>query len=366
MKKYFLILIFILSFNFIRGQITITSSDLPQIGETYLISTDTTPSILLGTPSASSQVWNFSSLTQDYPSFPTYGATALTPHAAAFSMSNLYTYGPAALYGSFYGSAPVGTQGMNKGYMFWKTDVSGFWVVGFRADSGTYANTNVFENPMELLIGTPATYASSFNNIGRWVLPMNLNPLDVDTFYVNRVTKTLTTDAWGSITTPTGIFPNVIRIHEYEIKVDSVYSKIGATTVFSMELLRDTLNNYIYMANGVHYPVCIVRADKNKVVKTVEYYNATFLDINENLSELSATAFPNPFSTNCTIVIPQEFSNHDATLSLFDISGRSVFNCSLKSNSIIIDSENYKEGIYFYLIQNSTGEKIKGKLLIVK
>ena len=165
MKPIFLFSLFFP--GIIISQITITGANLPQSGFTYFTSTDTTPAISLGTPSSNSQAWNFSSLLTDYPSVPTYGSTSWTPYAAAFPTSNIYTYGPAALYSSLFGGAPVSSQGMNNGYMFWKSDNTGFWAVGFRADSGTYAGINVNYNPGELLIGVPCTYGNSFNNTGR-------------------------------------------------------------------------------------------------------------------------------------------------------------------------------------------------------
>ncbi|MCK6649641.1 MAG: T9SS type A sorting domain-containing protein, partial [Bacteroidia bacterium] len=283
-----------------------------------------------------------------------------------FSSSNLYTYGPAAMFGSFFGGAPVNSQGMNKGYMFWRTDISGLSIVGFRADSGSFANMNVFENPKELLIGTPATYGTTFNNTGRWVLPMNLNSLDVDTLYVNRVTKSLTTDAWGSITTPISTFSNVIRIHEHIIKADSAYATLGTTPLYSMELTRDTLNNYIFMANGIHYPVCIVHADKNNNIKTVEYYNSTFVTIHNQHQELVAKVYPNPFSENSTIELPDKFSNQDVLFNLFDSKGNIIISKQFSGNKIIIQNDSYGDGFYFYSIHNSKGEHINGKLLIIK
>ncbi len=364
MKNYITFFVAFCITSIVYAQITITSTDLPQAGETYLISTDTTPTISLGTPSPSFQSWNFSALSEDYPSVPTYGLTSSTPYASVFTSSNLYTYGPAAMFGSFFGGAPVNSQGMNKGYMFWKTDVGGLSIVGFRADSGSFANINVFENPMELLIGTPTTYGSTFNNTGRWVLPMNVNPFDVDTFYVNRVTKTLTTDAWGSVTTPISTYSNVIRIHEYLIKVDSAYAQMGTTPAYSLELMRDTLNNYIFMTNGLHYPVCIVHADKNNLIKNVEYYNMTFLSSESLTSEEQVKTYPNPFSSVCTIDIPSDFLRGNIHFNLFDNTGKRVYKYQTKENKINLQNDNYKAGIYFYTIENSKGEIFKGKLLI--
>lgn len=344
MKKPVTLLSFAFTFTVLSAQITITSADLPQAQYTYVTATDTTPTINNGAPFSSAQAWNFSSLMSDYPSVPTYGITSWTAYASAFPASNIYTYGPAAMYSSLAGGSPVNSQGMNKGYMFWKTDATGFWTVGFRADSGSYSNTNVTLNPFELLIGTPCTYGSAFNNTSRWEFPMNIIPTDVDTYYVSRTVKTLTCDAWGSLTTPTGNFPSVIRVHEYLIKVDSVYAKMGSVVVTSLEILRDTLNNYMYLANGIGYPVSIVHADVNNTVTSVEYYTGTWMSTEQTPGPQQAGLFPNPASNSVTLLLP-ETSNY--TIHINDMTGRTVLTqASAGMDCIKIDVAELPEGVY--------------------
>lgn len=319
---YFLSFMLLLANGF--SQITITGANFPLSGYTYLTSTDTTPVISLGTPGPSAQAWNYSSLSMDYPSVPTYGSTSWTPYASAFPTSNLYTYGPAALYSSLFGGAPVNSQGMGKGYMFWKSDNTGFWAVGFRADSGTYANINVNYSPEELLIGAPCTYNSSFNNTGRWVLPMNVNSLDVDTYYVCRTVKMILCDAWGSLTTPFSTFPSVIRQHETVTKYDSVYAKMGSVVVSSLELARTTSNNYIYLSNTINYPACIVHADVNNLIKDVEWYNGYLASVSENaLPDLGIHVSPVPL-TDASILELNIPSEMELSISIHDISGRLI------------------------------------------
>jgi len=371
MKK--IILLFVAAVFFAEessAQITITSADLPQAGYTYLTNTDTTPSISLGTPSANSQSWNFSSLTSDYPSVPTFGLTSTTPYSSIFSASNIFTYGPAAWFGGIYGGAPVGSQGMAKGHMFWKTDNTGYRIVGFRSDSGTYAGINVIENPMELLIGTPCTYNTSFSNTARWELPVgNVNQADPDTFYVSHISKTLTADAWGSLTTPYSTFNNILRVHEYLIKIDSAYYKSGTTVVYSMELMRDTSNNYLYLANGINYPAARVHSDKNNIVKNVEYYNGFILaGINDHsdFGNNEVRNFPNPFSEETTLkIMDLAVGVKEYKLMLYDAFGKEV------SPSIVRCSEGFKihrgnlpSGFYLYKVVGNAGLIQTGKIIV--
>ena len=351
------------------AQITITSADLVQAGYIYLTSTDTTPTISLGTPSASSQNWNFNSLTQDYPSVPRFNLTSSTPYAGIFTASNLYTYGPAALFGGFAGGAPVGSQGMSKGYMFWSTSISGYKIIGFRADSGSYAALNVFVNSPELLIGTPCTYNTSFNNISRWEVPVStVNSADPDTFYAHYVTKTLISDAWGSLTTPYGTFSNILRVHEHIVTVDSAYDRIGATVYYSMELTRDTSNNYLYLANGINYPAARVHADKNNVVKSVEYYKGFLIDgVNDNFNASLSTVriFPNPLTDKTTVELLSDVSNvKKYTLEIFNSLGMKVNEYQLTERETFLNDITLPSGLYFYKVSGKDITTQTGKIIV--
>ena len=287
---------------------------MPYAGLSVLLAEDTLPNIALG-GSGVSQIWNYSSLGLSYYKFAVYNATSSTPYATTFPSSNVYTYGPGNMYGTLYGGAPVGPG--DNGYVFWKSDNTGFWVTGFRPDGGICAGKNVHDVPQELLIGAPATYGSVFNNSARWVLPLNNNPSDVDTFFVRTLTKVITADACGSLTTPYGSYPSVLREHEYVITIDSIYGKYGNYTVYSMEYKRDTLNNYTYISNGLGYPACIVHADKSNNVMDVEYFSGTFVGINDKTTaETKFSVYPNPSDGNITIEIPQSKATIDNQISV--------------------------------------------------
>lgn len=338
----------------VRAQITITETDLPEAGYTYFVSADTTTAVDLGSPSAVAQTWNYSSLLLHYFKVPTYDSTNNTPYAADFPASTHYTYGPAAFYSGLHGGAPVGTQGMNNGYMFWRRDNTGFWIVGFRAEEGDYANKNVTLLQQELLIGCTATYNDVFNNTARWELLFDENAANADTTYVNNVEKVLTADAFGELITPTGTFSDVIRLHEYVITSDSAYAEFMSVPVYAMELHRDTLNNYIFLDNNTHYPVCVVHADKNNTVLYVEYYQdysmseISSIDI---ISELNV--FPNPSTGNFQINM-DESPGENTKVIITDLNGRVIHQSTLTQTQNSI-SMNTAPGLYNYTVMTENG-----------
>jgi hypothetical protein len=280
MKKLALIFASALMILTSKAQITITDADMPQSGRANIVAYDTTTNVNIGSPSATAQVWDFSSLLMHYNKLAIYSPT--TPYQAyadTFPGSNIYTWGPSIFFTSFYGGAPVDVN--NWGYMYWKTDVDGFHIVGFRGDCGpNYGYMNVHEGPQELLMGTPATYNAQFPDSARWVLKFNKNSADVDTVYKSIRNKTLTVDAFGTLTTSlgTGTTKQVLRVHEYVTEVDSIEAETffaGNPYTVPIFQLHDTLNNYYFWANDLNYPMAIVHCDKNNVVKDVEYITDT-------------------------------------------------------------------------------------------
>ncbi len=363
MKKNILVFMSccVLSFSMAQA-ITFDEVDLPEVGYTYVVAADTTTSVIITAPSASAQNWDYSSLLLHYLKVPTYDSTNNTPYQADFAASTHYTYGPAAFYSGFHGGAPVGTQGMNNGYMFWRRDDTGFWIVGFRADEGDYANKNVLLLEQELLIGVPVTYNDVYNNTARWELEFNLNASNADTLYVNNVEKVLTADAFGSLITPTGTFPDVLRIHEYVITSDSAYAEFMSTPVYALEIKRDTLNNYLFLDNNTHYPVCTIHADKNNDVVFVEYYHAySMAGVDDKEMEMSFV-YPNPSAGIVNFTLP---SDQPASYQIIisDLSGRCVQHIRLNPGNSVCQV-NLTAGMYVYTIVNGTKITENGKLII--
>jgi len=330
---------------------TITGADLPHTGLSVMLVVDTVTNVPLGIP-AIAQNWDYSMLTISYPKFAVYYSTAATPYASVFTTSNVDTYGPGNLYGTLFGGAPVASS--DNGYIFWQSDTTGFWECGFRADGGIYAGINVKDIPKELIIGAPAVYGSVFNNTARWELPLNQNPADVDTFYVRNIKKTITADACGSITTPYGAYPTVLRQHEYVVSLDSVYAKLGTYVAAAIELNRDTLNNYMYLANGVGYPVCIVHADKNNHVTSVEYYAGVYNDIDKfTLSGNKILLFPNPANDKITISIDKTNTLDYSDVAIYDIQGQLLikrFNVNTKAE---FNVNAFAKGVYIVKVTNN-------------
>ena len=342
--------------------ISITGADLPYSGLSVLLAEDTVTQVTLGNP-GESQTWNYSMLADNYNRVAIYNPTASTPYASAYPASNIYTYGPDPFFGSLYGGAPTDSAG--SGYIFWKSDTTGLWEAGFRAADGTFAGINVQDNPLELLLGAPASYGSVFNNSARWVLPFNHNLSGLDTFYVRNMNKIITADACGSITTPYGQYPNVLREHEHVIQVDSVYLKMGGTQIAAVEYARDTLNNYSYIAHGIGYPVCIVHTNNRNTITSVEYFSGILTSINNlPVAETRFLLYPNPSDGNLTIEILNPNNGSVNNIFIYNSIGSLVWQKNTSDAKINIDASSLAKGIY--LVKMVSGDKILTAKIIIQ
>ena len=329
--------------------ILITGADLPYDGLSVMLAEDTVTNVSLLTP-GTGRVWNYSNLLFQYPKFAVYKSTATTAYASVFPSSNINTYGPGSLYGSLFGGAPVGA---GNGYCFWRSDSTGFWVNGFRPETGIAAGINVHNTPEELVIGAPATYGSVFTAYGRWELPLNRNSADVDTFYIRTIKKQIVADACGALTTPYATYPNVLREHEYITEIDSVYGKFSNVQVYATEYKRDSTNTYSYIAKGIGYPVCVVHCDKHNVVQDVEYFDGYYTGIDElHKSESQLLLYPNPADNNITIEMPKGSESEKNRIYIYDAVGSIVLQKNTADKSINIDISALSKSIYFVKVNN--------------
>ncbi|MBU0486429.1 MAG: carboxypeptidase regulatory-like domain-containing protein [Bacteroidetes bacterium] len=266
MKTIYIILALLFSYNGVFSQINLTGDDMPKSGTAYIVDYTEAPTISLGTPGSAPQNWDFTGLVSNYPKFAIYSPTApYQAYAGTFPTSNEYTYGPAIMFAGLIGGQLTDPSAW--GYMFWQSDSTGMRSVGFRADYGIGDTNITIMNAGELLMGAPASYDSVFTNNCRYVLNTRTSP--VDSIYIHNISKTLTVDAFGSLTTPYGTY-DVLRVHEFLVQVDTVMAKYNGVPVYSMEFSRDTSNNYYFWTNGPGYPLAIVFTDNNSNILRAE------------------------------------------------------------------------------------------------
>ncbi len=360
MKKLLPILLALVWYSS-TAQITIYQQDLPQPGDTFKLYVDKTPTVSLGNASASSQIWNFLALGNDSTKWAPYGITANLPFAASFPASNSYTYGPAMLYGGPGAPSP----GAGVGYTMWAVNSTGMWVVGHRSNYDGHGDKNIFINPLEMLMPVPCTYPFNQTYDSKWEVTIGYVPTNFDTLYRSRTHKTITCDAWGSMTTPLGSFSNVIRVHEYSVTTDSAFAFIGSTTYYSMLFKKDTSNKYLFWAPNERHPVAIAYCSNSGVLQRIEYVSWAHLNVPEIAnSEFSVSLFPNPVSDYITIKVSENLKNKNYALRIFDVSGKELYNQICKSDENTISVKGFDKGLYFVEILTEQVTIIKSNFIV--
>lgn len=81
----------------------------------------------------------------------------------------------------------------------------------------------------------------------------------------------------------------------------------------------------------------------------------------EEISHNSKSVFPNPFSNQLTLNVTTETKH----IVIYDVNGKVVFaNQNLNATSLIINTTNFNEGVYFYILSDHNGVTLEsGKLV---
>jgi hypothetical protein len=103
----------------------------------------------------------------------------------------------------------------------------------------------------------------------------------------------------------------------------------------------------------------------NNPANNIAMFDTTVLGIqNPPALNSGVNFFPNPFSISSTLKIESQ-KIHNATLSIYDISGKSVRTItSVISNTIEIEKGDLLNGIYFYSLSDVNGEIASGRFII--
>jgi len=182
-------------------------------------------------------------------------------------------------------------------------------VIGYRSNYDGHGEKNILTNPNELLIPVPITFGYNQPHDSKWEILENYNTADYDTLYRSRTHKTFNCDAWGSMTTPLGTFPNVIRIHEYSVTVDSIFGVFGSTIYSSLKYRSDTINKYYFWGPLERQPVATAYCNAAGQLQRIEWVSWTHLSSVPFLSSdnQNISVFPNPASGIVNIKWPESF-----------------------------------------------------------
>ncbi len=346
----------ILSFTFLTisfamqsQSITIVQADLPVAGTNWIEENDTIATTLFVTPgSAIAQNWNYSSVFQSvYKDTTSYISKTGLPGASSYPGSNVAAYNPADSIAAFFVS-----------------NATGFYVDGFYFTS---ANPNgvVDFTPNLVYVPTPFTYGNTNNSNSTYSFTIVSGGQTYT--YVHNSYSQITADAFGSLTTPTGTYPNTLRIKNYTIGGDSIYLFYGTPFETNVYAGGDTTTSYNWLRNNTKAVVMSLSLDASGTIRDGSYLSAATLgaaDLEKRNKGLEV--YPNPTSDHITFSIKNAGVNQ-VSLLVYDALGKVVVEKNLNIDGIIsnhnINIAELNDGIYVYRLIgegfNKSGKFIK-------
>jgi len=261
----YLTILFAFSYLYTNAQITITSDDLPKVGDNFALAFDSSSisqyQSYIDTTSADSQYWDLGGLNVSFRDTFAYFATTSTPYANDFPDANLTVWIQEA-----------------RMYLFFDVDTSsGINGVGINVNTEGYedfldgaSSLNMPASKEELYLSVPSTYNSSATNSALYTRIIGTSG---DTGVDYTVDKTLLFDGWGTVVTPYDTFETV-RMYEYSISVFTFWVKFFGIKITLAEISRDTSVSYKYFVKGYTYPVATLNADSKNKLTSIEYLYA--------------------------------------------------------------------------------------------
>lgn len=339
----------------IRAQITITSNDMPNTGDTLRYSMAKASSITAYNfqTTGSNHKWDFSSLQhsgQDVDTFVTVISTPILYYPSFITNANQAKKGP---------KMSLGTFSLTNVYDFYKKSTNSYTHVGFAATFNSVPIPTLYSSP-DYEYRFPLTYGQTDScNFGYNItIPTIFS-------YKNQSKRVNTVDGWGEITTPAGTF-QAIRIKSVitsrdSVALDSLPISIPPTTTVRTE--------YKWLANGYRTPILTA------VQPSIGPITVTYLDTYKPISGIENSedktiffeAWPNPADKNIFLMV-NYFPEASEPLywHLYHPTGKLIKqgNVHRGTQPTTIDLEDIASGLYFISIQQ--GPRYSQSIKIIK
>ena len=337
----------------VNAQITITSANMPVVGDTGRYSSASMSTLGNYTDTGADFMWDFSTLDSTGQGMRKFVASSGTPYGFYFFTPK---FGEKTADSIPVPAIPGSTLSltMKNIYSFYKKNGStSFNSVGVGVNIMNFPIGSTSNSPgvdEDELYKFPLTYGNRDSTTFRFSTPS----LTVVPFYYKKQGYRITeVDGWGTIKTPYGTEP-CIRVVTTQYSIDTIsvsalpagFNKLGFPNDFrSYQWL--TANEKIpyleisgQMLLGTFIPTQARYRDRIR-------YN--WVGVKEEEKALALSVFPNPSNTELTVIIPQNSQN--ITVDILDLQGKLVFTKDLEKNTGIVnehklDVSSLAKGLY--------------------
>lgn len=360
MKKY-LLFIGAISSCALNAQITIGSSDMPNAGDSVLISVtnnvDTNDIALTG----ANYTWDYSTLIPNFQRYEKFDSplTFPTPFNILFNIFNT-SYGNE---NNILTSLPIPGVTLDMAYDFLKESSSKFRQIGAGYTINSIPLPFLYSSD-DVIYSFPMGYLNTDSCDYKFGLP-----IPAIGYYGQTGHRVNVVDGWGTVTTPYGTY-NALRVKSTIAAVDTVELDIvGVGTNIPLPLRYE----YKWLATAKQIPV--LKVDATDVlglitVNNVEYQDtiipgvpqlgiANFMD-----NDFNSIVYPNPFTDN-TILQYSLSGRSQVKISITDIVGKTIATISDESQTsgtyqkqINVSEQDLSQGVYFVILQTNSGKAV--------
>ncbi len=364
MKKITFITLSLFCLNAIKAQITIHSSDMPNAGDSVLVSITNSTAGIDHTLTGANYNWDYSTLTYnsqqevkfDNPfTFPTVFAVLFNVLNTSYGRENRNLT-----------SLPIPGVTLSAAYDFLKESTSSLKQVG----AGLTINAvpiPFYYSPNDFIYRFPMDYLNTDSCDYSYILTIpTIGDYGETGHRVNMV------DGWGTLITPSATY-QTLRVKSVITSVDTLY--ISAFSLGS-NIPRPIRVEYKWLATAKQIPVLEIDANivgGNEIVSNVQYQDVPQIDhtgISENTStNFNAAIFPNPCE-DVAVLNYNLSTSSKIKIAITDVLGKTVATIADENEtaSTYFKTINIKElklnkGIYFVSIQSNNASEVK-KLIV--
>jgi hypothetical protein len=354
--KNSLLLIFIASVFSLKSQITITSANMPNSGDTIRYSNARLSSVGDYTTTGTNHNWLFDSLIATSQDIRHFYPALSTPYFIFFFPPK---YGEKTQDTVINVTIPtVGPISITDVYSFYKKTSTVFAAEGLGLKINGIPVPNTYTNEDEIY-KLPLNYGTRDSSTFKFSTPSTTLIPFVYTKQGYRITET---DGWGSITTPYGTSA-CLRVVTTQYSKDTISATIAG---FPFKLgFPNYQRSYQWLTLGERIPFFEVSGIVNGTNFTpnqARYRDVitNFVGIKTLSNDLSVSAYPNPSSNQLTIMAPK--SNDAIKAEFVDLQGKTVLVKDLTHNSEVlnqhkIDISSLAKGLYILNLSNLEGKQ---------
>lgn len=340
------------------GQITITNTNLPGAGESFIVSQTTDFQIDYASTGADYQ-WDFSNLsyltqtTREHHSMSglpllinlAYGLIASTNYKATYYAP--FTDLPINQFGTM---LPIQLTDVNQ---YTRKTAQRLTLVGYSA-SISGQGVPIKSDTIETKYILPLNYDDSY--VSRGYTQLDLTPFSINARWVQSRKRSTVVDGWGKITTPLGTF-DALRVKHRIEETDSIeYDGI------SFGLNIPVMYEYEWLSDEEKIPVLKIVTTEvlgNETVVSIEYRDVDHVGV-ESLEAVNLLVYPNPVDDELVI----SWKEGRKSVRIYHINGTMVKDFSFEGTIHKVNTTDLTPGMYYVAIDN--GGEVTTKSFVKK